>query len=191
MFFNEDEDNEEEPKVILDIEESVDLTGRLINQKLSYNKLVSTEVSLQQGNSLQTVKVTCRLVGPEVAIKDSHDYNPMFKSLLYDIEFNDRQVKQFPAKVIAKNILDRLNSNGFLAIILKAITEHKKDDPTVDMSYEHAKTFKDRKMLQQSSQSLKLKVILTDGTETCKQQILLRQDMHSLNLHFVGRHYMC
>ena len=31
MFFNEDEDNEEEPKVILDIEESVDLTGRLIN----------------------------------------------------------------------------------------------------------------------------------------------------------------
>ena len=64
---------------MLDIEESVDSTGALVNQKPFYDKLVNAEVQLQLGCIMQTGKVTCRSIGPEGVIDGSHDNNPMLK----------------------------------------------------------------------------------------------------------------
>ena len=55
--FMEYEDDDEEPRIALDIEESVDLTGMLINQQPFYDRLINAEVVLQSGELMQTEKV--------------------------------------------------------------------------------------------------------------------------------------
>ena len=75
------------------VEENVDSTGRLLNQKPLYDRLINAEVELQSGELIQTGKVIGRSVNYEGATDGSYDDNPMLNSLLHDVEFPDVQVK--------------------------------------------------------------------------------------------------
>ena len=92
-IFMEYEDDEEEPRIIPDIEESIDSTGRLLNQQSFYDRLINSEVELQSGELMQTGKVTGRSVNYEGAIDGLCYDNPMLNLLLYDVEFPYGQVK--------------------------------------------------------------------------------------------------
>eukprot|EP00957_Ditylum_brightwellii_P064983 4929534-Ditylum_brightwellii.AAC.1 len=49
-FYEEYEDDDEPARVTLDIEDSVDATGRLLNNMPAYDLLLNAEVSLQLGD---------------------------------------------------------------------------------------------------------------------------------------------
>ena len=51
------EDDDEESRIIPDVEKSVDSTGRLLNQQSFYDRLVNAEVELHLGELIQTGKV--------------------------------------------------------------------------------------------------------------------------------------
>ena len=87
------EDEDEEPRIIPGIEESVDSAGRLLNQQPFYDRLINAEVELQSGDLMQTGKVIGRSANHEGAIDGSCDDKPMLNSLLCDVEFPDGQVK--------------------------------------------------------------------------------------------------
>ena len=58
--FMEHEDDEEEPRTTLDIEESVESTGRLLNQQPFYDRLINAEVEMQSGELMQIGRVIGR-----------------------------------------------------------------------------------------------------------------------------------
>ena len=51
------EDDDEKPRIMLDIEKSIDSTSRLINQKPFYDRLINVEFGLQSGDLCRREKL--------------------------------------------------------------------------------------------------------------------------------------
>ena len=67
---------------------------------------------------------------------------------------------------MAQNVLARADSDRLIVILLENVTDHKKDDPAVQMSDNHAMTSKGSKGLQMTTQEWNLKVLWIDGAQT-------------------------
>ena len=61
--FDEYEDDDEDKRVVPDVEDTVDATGKLLNQRPAYDRIINTEVALQLEEEVTTGKVTRRALG--------------------------------------------------------------------------------------------------------------------------------
>jgi hypothetical protein len=59
------EDKDEPKQTVPDIEDTVDATGKLLNQQPAYDKILRSEVSLQLGENMTVGKVTKHALGPD------------------------------------------------------------------------------------------------------------------------------
>ena len=99
------EDEDESPRVIPEMDDTIDAAGNAINQQHVYEKITQGKQILPQGDKLQMVKVCRRTVSPDgKTIVTFHDNN-MFNLIVYDVEFPDGEVKEYAANVISKNML--------------------------------------------------------------------------------------
>ena len=85
------EDEEEAKRVIPDIEDTVDINGKLLNQQPAYEKILNPEVSLQLGENISVGKVTKRALGPNGTVAGTYDDNPCLNTMIYEVEFPDGQ----------------------------------------------------------------------------------------------------
>ena len=93
----EDEDDPARP--ILDIEETVDSNGCASNQLPVYDRLLNAEVQLQHDDRVTTGKVKRRALGPDGNVVGKYDNNVMLNSIMYEVEFADRTVKEYGANI--------------------------------------------------------------------------------------------
>ena len=82
----------EQPRIIPEIEDTVDSTGRLLNQQPAYDRLLQAEVSLQLEEGRATGKVIQRALGPDGKTGGKYDDNPFMNSMIYEVEFPDGQI---------------------------------------------------------------------------------------------------
>jgi hypothetical protein len=54
------------------------------------NRIINAEVHLQVGDNLHKAKVIGRAIGPDGRVAGEYDDNPMLNSIVYDVEFNER-----------------------------------------------------------------------------------------------------
>ena len=87
------EDEDEEPWIVDDIEDAVDSTGNLINQKPICDQLLNMQVSMQSGNVVLKGKVIRRWISPNRQVAGTYDDNLFVNLKVYKIEFSDGQVK--------------------------------------------------------------------------------------------------
>jgi hypothetical protein len=64
---DEYQDDDEAARIIPDIEDTVDVNGKLLNQHPAYDQLINAEVALQLGDEMSLGRVTKRAVGPDEA----------------------------------------------------------------------------------------------------------------------------
>jgi hypothetical protein len=124
------ENDDEAPRTIPDIEDTVDSKGKLLNQQPAYDRLINSEVQLQLREELHTAKVVQRAIGPDGITVGEYDENPIMNSIVYEVEFPDGQVKEYSAKVIAENMLSQVDSDGFSTSLMDAIVDYRKDEAT-------------------------------------------------------------
>lgn len=153
------------------------MTGKVINQKPFYDRLINTEVELQLGDLMQTGKVIGRPVGPEGAIEGLYNDNLMLNSLLHGVEFPDGQVKEHSANIIVENMLCRVYSDSIQVNMLEAIRAYEKDNTVVDITDKCVVTPKGRRMLRKTTKEWKLKVVWANGSEL----LLLLKDLKESN----------
>eukprot|EP00957_Ditylum_brightwellii_P188016 14314015-Ditylum_brightwellii.AAC.1 len=110
-FYEENKDDDEPAHMTPDIEDSVDATGWLLNTMPVYALLLNAEVSLQLGYEVRVEKVTQRAIGPNGTVTGTYDNNPMINTMIYDVEFPDRQVHEYAANIIAENMLTQVDSD--------------------------------------------------------------------------------
>ena len=122
------EDNSEEPRTEPDLEVSVDSNRRLFNQLPAYGRLLNAEVQLQLGEELMMGKVKCHALGPEGKVVGNYGSNPFLNSMMYEVEFVDRQVWEYSANVIAENMLTRVDLEGFSTTLMEGIDDCYKDE---------------------------------------------------------------
>ena len=165
--FEEYEDADEDPRLVPEIEDQVDINGRLINQQPAYDRLINSEVSLQLGDERAIGKVSRRALTPEGHEVGRYDENPYLNSIVYEVEFEDGQMQEYSANLIAENMLTQVDSDGYSLTMMEGIIDFKRDDavaiPKSDM---HVVTKRGQRRMRKTTQGWKLLVKWADGSES-------------------------
>jgi hypothetical protein len=165
--FEEYEDEVEAARIVPDIEDTVDASGKLLNQQPAYDKVLHSEVSLQLGADMSVGKVTKRAIGPDGTIAGTYDENPYINSMIYEVEFPDGQIKEYAANMIAENILTQVDSDGHSLTMLTAIIDYRRDEaiavPKTDM---YVVTTRGQKRPRKTTVGWSLLIEWADGSES-------------------------
>ena len=108
--WEEYEDEDEPARISPEIEDTVDVNGRLLNQQPAYDKILHAEVCLQKGDNMAVGKVTNRAIRPNGGVAGTYDDNPHLNTMIYEVEFPDGELKEYAANVIAENMLTQVDS---------------------------------------------------------------------------------
>ena len=121
-------DSEEDAWEAIDIEDTVDSNGRMLNRNPAYDKLLNNEIQMQleQGKTRGTVRR--RAVGPDMEQRGRYDENPYLNSVVYEVEFDDGTIREYAANVIAENMLCEVDDEGYSTTMLRAIIDYERDD---------------------------------------------------------------
>jgi hypothetical protein len=137
--FEEYGDDDEQARIIPDIEDAVDANGRLLNQMPAYDRILNSEVSLQTGEEMSIGKVTHHALGPDGTVAGTYDENPFLNTMIYEVESPNGDAKEYAANIIAENMLTQVDSDGYSLTMMKGIIDYKRDDavviPKSDMYY--------------------------------------------------------
>ena len=165
--FEEYEDEDEAKRVIPNIEDTVDINGKLLNQSPAYDKILHSEVSLQLGENMSVGKVTKRALGPDGIVAGTYDENPCLNTMIYEVEFPDGTLKEYAANVIAENMLTQVDSDGFSLTMLEGIIDYCKDESqAVSKSDKYLTTPSGQKRLRKTTVGWKLLVKWADGSKS-------------------------
>ena len=165
--FEEYEDDDEPKRTVPDIEDAVDANGKQLNQQPAYDKILNAEVSLQLGEDITVGKVTKRALGPDGTVAGTYDDNPCLNTMIYEVEFQDGQLKEYAANIIAENMLTQVDDDGYSLTMLKAITNYRKDEAeAVAMKDKYLTTTSGQKRLRKTTIGWTLLVKWADNSES-------------------------
>ena len=82
-------DAEEMVKEVPDVEDCVDIHGRVINQQPMYDQMLSLEIQMENGTKR---KVSKRVVAPDRRQLGTYNEHPALNTIMYEVEFDDGQV---------------------------------------------------------------------------------------------------
>ena len=145
----------------------MDKKGNLLDQQPAYDKLINFEITMQVGDRIQHRKVTGRSYNPEGNIIGVYNDNPRLNNHTYDVEFNDRSVREYEANIIAENMISQVDKEGYSMIMLDNIIDYMKD-PQVAVSKEDSYVITRRGTKRQRKSSARRKILIRwkDNSET-------------------------
>ena len=123
-----DDDETARSKWHIDIEDSVDSKGKLVNQLPAYDCLLNTEIMVQAEEGQVSGKVIKQAFGPDGKVIGKYDDNPYLNSIMYEVELADGRIKEYGANIIAENMLSQVDSDGFSLMLMEGIIDYKHDD---------------------------------------------------------------
>ena len=87
--------------------------------------------------------------------------------MIYEVEFTNRQVKEYGANIIAKNVLTQVDSDSFSLALMEGIINHTKDEAiAVPMEDKYQITQSRQQQMRKTSVGWKLLVKWTDQSES-------------------------
>ena len=91
--FEEYSDADEESRVVSDVEDVFDNTGKRLNQQPAYDKLIHAEIAFQLEENIVAGKVKGRTLVPDGWTYGIYHEDPRLNSMIYDVEFPDGKIK--------------------------------------------------------------------------------------------------
>jgi hypothetical protein len=164
-----DEDEPEKPTI--DIEDSVDGKGKLINQQPAWDRMLQAEIAINKGTPAGPAvckgTVKQRAIAPTGKTMGTYDQNPLMNTMVYEVEFEDGDIVEYSANSIADNMLRQIDSEGFSITMLAGIVDFKKDETVaVSKSDGWVVTKRGNKKKRKTTQGWKLLVRWKDDSET-------------------------
>ena len=127
-FYDPYEDDEQPQFTTPDIEDTVDSTGKLLNQCPAYDRMINAEVQMQIGDDISKGVVKRRALGADGKTTGKYHDDPYSNSILYEVEFMDGQVREYAANVIAEGMLAEVDTDGNHMRLMEGIVDWKKDE---------------------------------------------------------------
>ena len=121
------EDDEETADTVPEVFDAVDTTGQSINQQPAYDALITAELMMPQNGVYKPAVVTGRSTNPDGHTMGTYNVNPTLNTMTYDVTFDDGEVKEYSANVIAENLLNQIDDEGFTLTSFKEIVTHRVD----------------------------------------------------------------
>ena len=124
---NDLDDNINEPVESPDHVDILDSTGRILEQQLAFNKIINAEVMIQTGDEMAMGKVARQSLDADGRTTGTYHDNPVLNTITFDVEFSDRQVKEYGANIIAEKMLTQVDSDGYSLSLMDSIIDHQRD----------------------------------------------------------------
>ncbi len=96
--------------------------------------LINAEVLLHKDDSTALARVIRRAVDSNGKVIGEWDSNPILNTLVYECEFNDWTIKEYLVNVIASNIYEEGDADGFSSSLLYNIADHKSSGEAIKMT---------------------------------------------------------
>ena len=109
-------------------------------------------------------KVRKRSIGENGEEIGDYNVNPLLNTALYDVEFDDGTVRQYRANIIAQNLYEQIDDDGYFLTKLEAIIDYKKDSDALSQDESIIVTKSGQKRIRQSTRGWKMLVKFTDGS---------------------------
>ena len=90
----------------------IDAAGKHLNQQSVTDLFINAKISLPKGEKLRMGKFIRRSVDEHGKLIGTYDDNPLLNSHIYEVEFPDREIKEFAANILADNCLYQVDTNG-------------------------------------------------------------------------------
>ena len=103
-------------------------------------------------------------MGPDGKVMGAYNDNPILNTVLYEVEFPDRKVREYAANV--ENMLTQVDSNGFTLTMMKGIIDFKMGPAVAVPKDEKYLIMKSgRQQLRKTTAGWKLLVAWADDSE--------------------------
>ena len=98
-----------------------------------FDLYLNAEVLLpQNGESMKTARVVGRATGADGVPVGTYNSNPVLNTRVYDVMFPDGSIQQYSANVIAENIFNQVDEEGYRYIFLDEIVDYRKDEGAIE-----------------------------------------------------------
>jgi hypothetical protein len=137
-------------------------------------KLLKAEVILPISGEMLTGKVERQKRDADGDLIGKANSNPILDTREYVVRFPDGREAEYSANVIAENMLSMCDEEGNQFLLLKHITDHKKDEtaPQEEEAYGYVRG---RRFQKKTTKGCKLCVEWKDGTTTWEPLSLLKE----------------
>ena len=142
-----------------------DASGKPVDRQSMTDMLINAEVLLPQGEEMQMAKVVRRTVDENGKLIGTFDKNPVLNSMIYECEFPDGVTKQYAANIIAENILQSVDNQGYSSHVLSSIVDCRKDGSAVTKDKAYITSKRGVRSLRQTTIGWHFKVCWKDGTQ--------------------------
>ena len=112
---------------IVEDEDPLDSIETLMFEEPINDILINAECRLPLKDQFHPAIVRKRSVGKNGREIGMFDPNPVLNTVLYDVDFNDGSVRQYTANVIAQNLFDQVDIDGYSLSRLEAIVDYRKE----------------------------------------------------------------
>ena len=119
---------------------------------------------LTQGATEQLARIMQCSLNEDSRHVGQYDENPILNTAIYDIEFPDCTTKDYGASIIAENILNQVDQDGYHSQMLEGILDHHKEDSAVSMDNKWTTTRRGNCSLQKTTVGWMFKIKWKDGT---------------------------
>ena len=108
-------------------EDILNSMGRILEQQLTFDKIINTEVMIQNGNEMVMEKLARQSLDADGRMTGTYHDNPFLNTITYGVEFSNGQVKEYGTNIIAENMLTQVNSDGYSLSLMDSIIDHHMD----------------------------------------------------------------
>jgi hypothetical protein len=141
----------------------VDAVGKPMLQQSFMDTLINIDVLLPKGEGDAYTKVMWRSVDSNGKVFVDFNENLLLNTILYKCKFEDGTTKAYTANMIASNIFQESDADGFLLLFLYHIIDHKRSGEAVLMEDKYFVTKTGTKRMRQTAVGRKLLVPWNHG----------------------------
>ena len=129
----------------------VDAAGKPIMMHSLHDALINAEVLLSKDESTAIARVVRRAVGSNGEAIGNWNENPILNTLVYECEFDDGTIKEYAANVIASNIYEEGDADGFSTSLMSKIVDHKSSGEAITMENKYVTTRTGTRQMRQTT----------------------------------------
>ena len=128
------------------------------------NHYVGAALMLPRGGTLTRECVTGCKKDHEGNVTGRYDPNPIRDTQEYRVEFDDGDVSELTANVIAENMYAQCDNSGHQILLLDSIIDHERQDNTMSLNDQKFVDSRGKTQVKRSSKGWKLCVLWKDGS---------------------------
>ncbi len=126
-------DNVEGNSFLMPEADFVDTAGKHMLQQSFTDTLTNIDILLPKGEGDVLAKVMQCSVDSNGKVIGEFNENPLLNTILYECEFKDGTTKEYTANMIASNIFQESDDDGYSSLFLYHIINHKRSGNAVSM----------------------------------------------------------